>query len=78
MLQVLERFAEDAMLLPGRASRSLRCLQLYSLCGGAADPLLAGKLAESFTPGIPFYVGAVAVFASIAVLFCGRSYLTGV
>jgi len=46
--------------------------------GGAAAPFLAGKLAGSFTPGIPFYVGAVAVFASIAVLFSGRFYLTGV
>ena len=43
--------------------------------GGAAVPFLAGKLAESFTPGIPFYVGA-AVFASIAVLFSERSYLS--
>jgi MFS transporter, ACDE family, multidrug resistance protein len=45
--------------------------------GGAAAPFLAGKLAESFTPSIPFYVGA-AVFASIVVLFSGRSYLSKV
>jgi MFS transporter, ACDE family, multidrug resistance protein len=46
--------------------------------GGAAAPFLAGKLAESFVPSIPFYVGAAAVFASIVVLFSGRAYLNKV
>jgi MFS transporter, ACDE family, multidrug resistance protein len=46
--------------------------------GGAAAPFLAGKLAESFVPSIPFYVGAAAVFASIVVLFSGRAYLSKV
>jgi MFS transporter, ACDE family, multidrug resistance protein len=46
--------------------------------GGAAAPFLAGKLAESFVPSIPFYVGAAAVFASIVVLFSGRTYLSKV
>jgi MFS transporter, ACDE family, multidrug resistance protein len=46
--------------------------------GGAAAPFLAGKLAESFVPSIPFYVGAIAVFASIAILFSGRAYLSKV
>ena len=48
------------------------------LVGGAAAPFLAGKLAESFVPSIPFYVGAGAVFASIVVLFSGRAYLSKV
>lgn len=43
--------------------------------GGAIAPFLAGKLAEWFVPSVPFYVGAAAVAASIAVLFSGRSYL---
>ena len=46
--------------------------------GGAAAPFLAGKLAESFAPGIPFYVGAAAVLVSIVVLFSGRAYLSKV
>jgi ACDE family multidrug resistance protein len=46
--------------------------------GGAAAPFLAGKLAETFVPSIPFYVGAAAVFASILVLFSGRAYLSKV
>jgi fucose permease len=46
--------------------------------GGAAAPFLAGKLAESFVPSIPFYVGAAAVFVSIAILFSGRAYLSKV
>jgi ACDE family multidrug resistance protein len=46
--------------------------------GGAAAPFLAGKLAESLVPSIPFYVGAAAVFASIVVLFSGRAYLNKV
>ena len=45
---------------------------------GAAAPFLAGKLAESFVPSIPFYVGAAAVFVSIAILFSGRAYLSKV
>jgi MFS transporter, ACDE family, multidrug resistance protein len=46
--------------------------------GGGAAPFLAGILAESFVPSIPFYVGAAAVFASIAILFSGRAYLSKV
>lgn len=40
--------------------------------GGAVAPFLAGKLAEWFFPGVPFYVGAVAV--SIMILLSGRAY----
>lgn len=43
--------------------------------GGAIAPWLAGKLAEWYSPHIPFYVGAGAVAVSIAVLFSGRQYL---
>jgi ACDE family multidrug resistance protein len=43
--------------------------------GGGIAPFLAGKLAEWFVPSVPFYVGAVAVTASIVVLLSGRSYL---
>jgi MFS family permease len=43
--------------------------------GGAIAPWLAGKLAEWYSPHIPFYVGSAAVCLSIAVLFSGRSFL---
>ncbi|WP_273846620.1 MFS transporter [Rubrobacter calidifluminis] len=43
--------------------------------GGAIAPFLAGKLAEWFYPGVPFFVGAVATAASVLVLFSGRAYL---
>jgi MFS transporter, ACDE family, multidrug resistance protein len=46
--------------------------------GGAGAPFLAGKLAESFVPSIAFYVGAAAVFVSIAILLSGRVYLSKV
>jgi MFS family permease len=43
--------------------------------GGAVAPWLAGKLAEWYSPHIPFYVGSGAVCLSILVLFSGRHYL---
>ena len=43
--------------------------------GGGVAPFLAGKLAEWYFPGVPFYVGAVAVAVSILILASGRSYL---
>ncbi|HEX6708831.1 MAG TPA: MFS transporter [Rubrobacter sp.] len=43
--------------------------------GGAVAPFLAGKLAEWFFPGVPFYVGAAAVAVSILILISGRAYL---
>jgi predicted MFS family arabinose efflux permease len=46
--------------------------------GGAIAPWLAGKLAERYTPHIPFYVGAATVVLSIAVLYSGRNYLQSV
>ena len=43
--------------------------------GGAIAPFLAGKLAEWFYPGVPFFVGAAATAVSVVVLFSGRAYL---
>jgi ACDE family multidrug resistance protein len=43
--------------------------------GGAVAPFLAGKLAEWFFPGVPFYVGAATVAVSILILISGRAYL---
>lgn len=43
--------------------------------GGAAAPFLAGILAEQFTSGIPFYVGAAACAISILILLSGRAHL---
>jgi MFS family permease len=45
--------------------------------GGAIAPWLAGKLAEWYSPHIPFYVGAAAVCLSIAVLFSGSGLIEG-
>jgi ACDE family multidrug resistance protein len=46
--------------------------------GGGIAPWLAGKLAEWYSPQIPFYVGAGAVAVSVAVLFSGRSILAAI
>jgi MFS transporter, ACDE family, multidrug resistance protein len=43
--------------------------------GGSIAPWLAGKLAEWYSPHIPFYVGASAVCISILVLFSGRQLI---
>lgn len=43
--------------------------------GGAIAPWLAGKLAEWYSPHIPFYVGAGAVCLSILVLFSGSGLI---
>jgi MFS family permease len=45
--------------------------------GGCIAPWLAGKLAEWYSPHIPFYVGAFAVAASILVLFSGSGLIEG-
>jgi predicted MFS family arabinose efflux permease len=44
--------------------------------GGAVAPWLAGKLAEWFAPGTPFFVGAGAVALALAILLAGRRYLS--
>ena len=46
--------------------------------GGAIAPYLAGKLAEWYTPHIPFFVGAGATLIAVLVLFTGRQHLGGV
>jgi MFS family permease len=46
--------------------------------GGAIAPWLAGKLAEWYSPHIPFYVGAGAVCVSIVVLFSGSGLIRAV
>jgi MFS family permease len=43
--------------------------------GGAVAPYLAGKLAEGISPETPFFVGAAAVVAALAVLVAGRRHL---
>jgi MFS transporter, ACDE family, multidrug resistance protein len=45
--------------------------------GGAVAPYMAGKLGET-SVHLPFWVGAVAVLAGVAVLLSGRAYLHGV
>ncbi|MEJ8546733.1 MFS transporter [Brevibacillus borstelensis] len=46
--------------------------------GGAIAPWLAGKLAEWYSPNVPFYAGAVAVIVSILVLAAGKKVLAHV
>ncbi|KKX56091.1 MULTISPECIES: MFS transporter [Brevibacillus] len=46
--------------------------------GGALAPWLAGKLAEWYSPHVPFYAGAVAVIVSILVLAVGKKVLAHV
>jgi ACDE family multidrug resistance protein len=43
--------------------------------GGAIAPYLAGKMAEGISPATPFFVGAAAVLAALAVLLVGRCHL---
>lgn len=46
--------------------------------GGALAPWLAGKLAEWYSPHVPFYAGVVAVIVSILVLAVGKKVLAHV
>jgi predicted MFS family arabinose efflux permease len=43
--------------------------------GGAVAPFMAGKLAEWYAPGVPFFVGAAAVVLALAILVAGRRHL---
>jgi MFS family permease len=43
--------------------------------GGGVAPYVAGRLAEAFNVHVPFFVGAVAVLAGVAVLSTGRRML---
>jgi ACDE family multidrug resistance protein len=46
--------------------------------GGAIAPYLAGRLAEVFSPHVPFFFGAFMVVVALAVLFMGRRQLSAV
>ncbi len=46
--------------------------------GGAIAPYLAGRLAEAYSPHVPFLFGAVAVGVAVLVLVTGRGYLAAV
>jgi MFS family permease len=43
--------------------------------GGAIAPWLAGKLGETVSPHVPFWVGAVATVLAVGVLWTGRGVL---
>ena len=43
--------------------------------GGAIAPYLAGRLAETFDPHVPFYVGAAMTVVAMFVLFGGRRFV---
>jgi MFS transporter, ACDE family, multidrug resistance protein len=43
--------------------------------GGAIAPWLAGKLAEWYSPHVPFYAGALAVLFSMMALYAGKKQL---
>jgi hypothetical protein len=44
--------------------------------GGALAPFAAAQLGEHFGPQVPFFAGALAMVAAIAVVLGGRRYLT--
>ncbi|PYI52489.1 MFS transporter [Paenibacillus flagellatus] len=46
--------------------------------GGAVSPWLAGKLAEWFSPRVPFVFGAVMVLLGVLFLAARRSHLSGI
>lgn len=46
--------------------------------GGAIAPWLASKLADWYSPDVPFYVAAAAVAVSMLILFSGRKYVNKV
>jgi MFS transporter, ACDE family, multidrug resistance protein len=46
--------------------------------GGAIAPYLAGRLAEAYSPHVPFFFGAFMVVAALTVLFLGRRRLSAV
>ncbi len=60
---------------PGERPVASAAYSFIRFVGGGATPFVAGLLAEVFSPGIPFYVGAVSVALSILVLISGRAYL---
>jgi ACDE family multidrug resistance protein len=43
--------------------------------GGAVAPWLAGKLAEWYAPGVPFFAAAAAVALALGILVAGRHHL---
>jgi MFS family permease len=46
--------------------------------GGAIAPYLAGRLAEAYSPHIPFFFGGAMVVVGLLVLYLGRSWLGAV
>ncbi|TMV47220.1 MFS transporter [Paenibacillus mesophilus] len=46
--------------------------------GGAISPWLAGKLAEWYSPRIPFYFGAVMVLLGVVFVLARRKHLAGI
>jgi MFS transporter, ACDE family, multidrug resistance protein len=46
--------------------------------GGSIAPYLAGRLAEAYSPHVPFFFGAAMGMAAIVVLFLGRRQLGAV
>jgi fucose permease len=46
--------------------------------GGSIAPYLAGRLAEVFSPHVPFFFGAAMVLTALVVLFLGRRQLGAV
>ena len=45
--------------------------------GGAVAPYAAGKLGENVSVHAPFWMGAIAVFVGVGVLFAGRRFVQG-
>jgi predicted MFS family arabinose efflux permease len=76
-LGVNNTLVTEAVMLAAPVERSTASAA-YSFVrfgGGAIAPWLAGKLGESFSPHVPFWVGAVATVLAVAVLSTGRRVL---
>lgn len=70
---VLTEAVMEATSLPRNvASSSYSAMRFL---GGAVAPAVSGPLASSFGAGVPYWVGAVSLFVSLAVLLGGRKTL---
>jgi MFS family permease len=76
-LGVNNTLVTEAVMLAAPVERSTAsaAYSFVRFVGGAIAPWLAGKLGESISPHVPFWVGAVATVLAVAVLSTGRRVL---
>lgn len=76
-LGVNNTLVTEAVMLASPVERSTAsaAYSFVRFVGGAIAPWLAGKLGETISPHMPFWVGAVATVLAVAVLSTGRRVL---